>query len=201
MDKSKAEADVAFIKQVIEESKNKLAEYGLPYIIFGAMAVLGTGLSYGAGFGGLAYVIPWIWIVLGVAAAVSVVVFLTRRAKKNTVSFAGRLYSIVWTGTGFFDLVVCLCLFAAGCSDLRIYMIVVAGSLGMAYFISSTITRNRGMFVLSFFWWAGCLPMGLMDALYAPLVLAGLTLGCELIPGIILHTRSTRQRKNAANAA
>ena len=72
---------------------------------------------------------------------------------------------------------------------MTLMLVIVAASLGLTYFISSTITRNRGMFALSFVWWAGCIPMALIGDNYAAIIMAGLVTGCELIPGIILYSR------------
>ena len=110
---------------------------------------------------------------------------------------------MVWMGTIIFIALAWLCLFVSGYFNLTLMLVLVAGALGMAYFISSAITRNRGMFALSFIWWAGCLPMSLLGDNYSPIVMAGLVIGCELIPGIILHSRWVklqRQEREGGNA-
>jgi hypothetical protein len=192
MKRTKAEHDIAFIRQVIEDSRRALVENGLPYIIWGALSILGTVLTYGAvalqWFGA----IPWIWVGFGILGGAGTFLALRARGRRPVKSAAGLIYTGVWIGMLLLDLVIALCLYLAGIRDMGLYLAIASGGLGMAYFVSSAVTRNPFMFVLSFGWWAGSVAMVLAGGRYAPLMLAGLVLVCELIPGIMLYARRRR---------
>jgi hypothetical protein len=192
MDKHKAENDLAFIKGVIEESRTVLVENGLRFILWGALAIVCTFLTYGAEYLRLYCFIPWIWVFFVVAGIAAVFLVGWRQRGKSARTFAGTIYAFVWIGTVLFIAIVVACMLLLGVYSLRFILSVTAGGLGTAYFISSTIIRNRWMFALSFVWWAGIAPILIVDPYYAPLVLAGLVGGCELVPGIVLYARSKK---------
>lgn len=192
MDEKKALKEIAFINTVIEDSRRTLVENGVPYVIWGALSVCGTVLSYAAAALGRFNTILWIWtafLFLGVAGTF---IALRTGRKGRVKSVSGFIYRGIWTGMLLFDAVVSLCLYLGGISSLGLYLAVISAGLGMAYFTSSAITRNRLMFGLSFAWWAGSIAIVLIGSADAPLVLAGLVIVCELIPGIYLVVRGRR---------
>jgi hypothetical protein len=126
MDRIKAEEDLAFIRKVMEDSKNKLAEFGFPYIIFGSASILGTALTYTATFMEQFALIPWIWVALGVLAGIVIAVFFSRQARKSPKTFAGGMYTMMWTGTAVLDLVVGLSLFLTGHLSIGIMLALAA---------------------------------------------------------------------------
>jgi hypothetical protein len=189
MNKTKAERDLAFIKQVMEDSKKLLLENGLPYVIFGALSIVCTALTYGAIFLQFYASIIWIWVAF-LLMGTSLIFFILRKYKREMMgTFASEIYGYVWMGMTVFIVINGACLFFSGKFDLGPFLAFVAGVLGAAYFISSTITRKSWMFALSFVWWAGAFVMVSIDSFYAPLVLACFVLVCELIPGVILHLK------------
>jgi hypothetical protein len=189
LEKSKAEREIEFICSIIEDSRRTLTDNGLPLIIWGALSVLGTLLTYGAIALSRFDAIPWIWIGFGVSGSTGTVLALRYKKRDRVKSLTGIIYTGVWLGMAGCDIILWLCLWCAGIRDLRLFLAVAACGLGLAYLISSTITRNRFIFTLSFAWWAGSIVMVLLPERYAPMILAGLVLTCELLPGIILFTR------------
>ncbi len=198
MDRIQAQSDLAFIKKVMEDSRKRLEESGLPYIIWGALSILGTGLTYGAVFLELWAAIPWIWVGFGLVGGMATFIYMRIHRRNSPRTFADGLYAVVWAGVLLFFLVIGICLFIIRLFDLRLIMAITAGGMGLAYFVSSAISRNRWVFAFSFAWWAGSIVMALIDGFYAPLLLSGLVLACELVPGIVLHARYLRLLRRAA---
>lgn len=197
MTKTKAEDDLAFIKQFIDDSRTILLENGLNYIIFGMLAILCTSLTYGAVYLQLFAGIPFIWAGFFALGALAVFFIEKKLLKHKAKTFANRIYGSVWIGMFIYTVVVAVSLVVMNAYSLVLLLMLTSGGLGAAYFISSTITRNWWMFGLSFAWWLGCFALFLPGEYCAPLVFCGFVLACEVIPGFILFfkwRRLNRQR-------
>jgi hypothetical protein len=194
MTKTKAENEVAFIKQAIEESRTMLVENGLRFILAGSIALASTFLTYGAVILKLDFFIPWIWAVFAGFIVAQALIALLKRRKRTVKTFAGEVYGIVWVGTLIFMAIAIAYIFVTGTYSLKLLLAITVAVLGMAYFIAAAILRRRWMLGLSFLWWAGGFLIASVGNFHAPLVMAGLIIACELVPGIRLFAQSKKQK-------
>jgi hypothetical protein len=184
-----AKDQIGFIKQVIEDSMGLLTENGAYYTLWGVLIVLGTAATFAAHRLSRTHALLWIWLAVYVLGAAGVILLNRRHARNRPRTLARRVYASVWMAIGVSGVVFGACAILTGKIPLEVGFSLIAGLLGIAYFINSAMNRNRWMAGFSFGWWAGAGALFFVSTEAAPLVLCGLVLVLELVPGIVLLTR------------
>jgi hypothetical protein len=196
MDRSQAEKDLEFIKQMIEDSRTYFNSNGLYLIIWGLMSVFGTILTYVMISLKMFNLIFAIWAGFFVTSGL-IIFYNERKYKKAKIkSIVEKIYNRVWIGIIIFLAVIFCCIIISGKYSINIIFPVLSGVLGIGYFICSNISRNLWLLILSFVWWAGCFILIFTDLFFSPLVICGLVIICELIPGTILFIKSKKNKSH-----
>jgi hypothetical protein len=179
------DADLAFIRKVMEDSRRTVEFNGIYFVIWGCACLAGTALSYLEGRGGAAHLIGPTWACLGAAGAAASAI-AGRRERKRARSFAGTLLSSIWLVAILLGLALGGGMALAGRLDLPLGMALTSGVVAAGYLLSSAVSRLRSLALLSIPWWAGSVLIGLLPEMAAPLALASLTFAFELVPGFVM---------------
>ena len=193
MDQIKVQKDLEFIKKIIDDSSSIITSNGLYYIIWGGASVLCTILTYIAIYLNLEYLILWIWVFFFTIGGI-LVFFVARNDRYTKNAIVGKIYAYVWIGILVFLGIFTFNALVIGKYSINFLLSVTAGILGLGYFITSAISKNKWLFILSFVWWAGCFPILLADEYYSPLILTSLVFVCEFIPGLLIVIRSKKAK-------
>jgi hypothetical protein len=184
-----AKDQIGFIKQVIEDSMGLLTENGAYYTLWGVLIVLAASATFAAHKLAFTHALLWIWLAVYVLGALGVVLLNRRHARNRPRTLARRVYASVWMAIGVSGVVFGPCAILTGKIPLEVGFALIAGLLGIAYFVNAAMNRNKWMTGLAFGWWAGAGALFFVTAEAAPLVLGALVLVLELVPGIVLVAR------------
>jgi len=194
MKEQDARDQIGFITQVIEDSMGILTENGAFYILWGVLIVLGAAATFASLQLGRTGTLLWIWLAVYLLGAAGVVLVTRRNRQRHPKTLARRVYVSTWAAIGFCGLVLGVCAIVTNKIPLEVGFSLMAGLLGIAYYVNAAMNRNRWMTGLAFGWWAGAGALFFLPARFAPLALCLLVLALELVPGIVLVARRPRAR-------
>ncbi len=70
---------------------------------------------------------------------------------------------------------------------------VISTSLGISYFTSGAIQQMKWMQYLAVGWWIGAVVLFIFPSIHTLLIFAGMMIGLQLVPGIILNIKSRNE--------
>lgn len=180
-----------FIHCIMEDSRQGLEENGVPYIVWGAMAVLGTLASYGLNLASMSHFILPMWIGLFLCAGIILFFYFTYRKKASVHYFSNQIYSALWLGISLFGSSAGIISLLTGRGfSLASALTLISILLALGYLLSSILTGWKFLGVASIFWWLGGLGFLVVPEFWAPGLMAFLALVLELVPGIFLFRKS-----------
>ena len=194
MDPHPGTDDLAVVRQLMEERAAGVHESGTHYVLWGLVIAAGLVLTYGA-LGRAEPAIPWIW---GTCLAVGWIAawWLGARdaAEAPVVSLVSRTRTGIWVGCGVGMSILGLLGYYTGAVRPGGLPGVIAVVMGVGYFASSFAYRSRAMRVLGGAWWLSAVGLFLWPGPHALLVLAGLLVAFQVVPGVVFYRRARALR-------
>lgn len=190
---TQAREDLAAIRRLMEGGQQVVNTAGPHFVAWGVLcsaALVSTYVLAGRGDGRTAV---WTWIVavsLGWMASIALTVSGLRRAP--VTSATGRLLGGMWMGTGVTLTLLGFAGPAGGGVAWAAISGVLAAVLGGATFATGLLVGSRWMQAAGGGWWAGALLMLLWPGRHGLLLTAGLILGLQTLPGVVLTLRGRR---------
>lgn len=193
MTDQQAQRDLAFIRQIMDESRSFATIGGNHFIIWGtviALALLGTWLRT------LGYATPpplWIWLACVALGWVLTAVLIVRlRRFAAVVHPSGRAIGAAWTALG---IAMTLSFFLGTGSDsigLAAIPGLSAAFFGAGIYINGVLARIGWLRNLALLWWASAALMLYHPGRYSFALLAVLMLALYVVPGIALNCMARR---------
>lgn len=187
MNENKALEDLAFIKEIIVESKKSII-YGRSFILWGLLIPIGLIFTFVClklktyeyiNFGWLAVLIPGIII--------SIFDGIKESKEKCEVTFIDKITTAIWKAGG----ISMLSAGAIGMSNISLNGIFVSPIicliLAVCYFITGELHRLKWLRNLSVGYWIGAILMFLFPNEYTLLGMAAIMIAFQMVPGIILQ--------------
>lgn len=183
---TKATEDLAYIRELMADTRRAAGVSGGYFILWGAVVGLGLLLTWLQVIGLLPYRPLLTWLPCLGLGVLGNVILLRRDLRKPTHSRAGRLIATVWIALGITQLI----LFAAhmgfdtlpGAYLPAIFSCVLGSGIFMTgVFAGLTWLRN-----LAFAWWLGAILMFAVPGDHVALIMAALLLLAYAVPGLIL---------------
>lgn len=190
-----AQENLAYIRSVMEETRNLATDYSYYFILFGAIVLFGTVASYLLVALSRWTIIPWMWVLV-MAAGMVVAMFRSRRISRQVNSLIRRMLVVTWSMVLVMVVVLCLSFGLIGLLSLSIALAITSASIGMGYAMSAALGGSLMLGLLSLPWWIGSMLIPLAGDWYGPAIMGALTLFFELIPGIIMKRRSIDATSN-----
>lgn len=190
-----AQENLAYIRSVMEETRNLATDYSYYFILFGAIVLFGTVASYLLVALSRWTIIPWMWVLV-MAAGMVVAMFRSRRISRQVNSLIRRMLVVTWSMVLVMVVVLCLSFGLIGLLSLSIALAITSASIGMGYAMSAALGGSMALGLLSLPWWIGSMLIPLAGDWYGPAIMGALTLFFELIPGIIMKRRSIDATSN-----
>jgi hypothetical protein len=197
MTTEKVEQDIRFIKKVLEDNRRILIDNGVFYILWGAMTVLGTAISYIFINQNMLYILPFFWPAF-IILFIFIQKFLDRKTEPNEhiSSFGWKLFNAVWQSVGITGVLLTTLFFTTSVIPLPVFLGSIAAVFGIAYYLSGIINDLKFLTYLSFAWWAATIILVLWEQFinlyYIAMFFAGLILFLQVIPGIIIYKKWKR---------
>ncbi|HEX2984884.1 MAG TPA: hypothetical protein VHO28_15190 [Ignavibacteriales bacterium] len=191
--------ELLYIKKVMEESKRSYLDNGLDSIIWGVIVIFGLVFTYVSVVIHVYLYMGIVWVILGAGGwAMSFYIHRKEAKKQRVKTVASRILSSVWIACG-----LALTIFLFTGMFFNVYPDVfisplAAIILGIGYFVTGDIVSLKWMKALSIGWWGGALFTLFFPNKESILVLAGMMLFFQTIPGIIVY-RKCKKEEAAVN--
>lgn len=183
--------DLAYIRQIINDSKNIIIDNGMGFIIWGVLVVIGLTITYAK------IQFEWlidtriVWAVLIGAGWLYTSFDVFRETKKRKVStFAGKIMGALWFSTGIAASIVGFVGMFTGAYNGAYICPLISCILGISYFVSGVLYNYSWIYVVAFFWWVGALVMFIFPGLHMFLIMTFMMIFLQIVPGIVLYNKS-----------
>lgn len=201
--KAKAELELEFIKNIIQDSRKKVEDSGLSGVIWGSLVVIGIMANYFSGlYHNWDYAL-YIWGILLISGWIySYLKF--RNIKKNNIpeTFGLKVQNALWRASGIvmtIIAIICSIQFKRQVTEMVPYSYIINSMaiapiisliLGTAYYVTGYINDCKYTTRLAYGWWIGGIIIFYMKSYNTFLVFALMTIFFQIIPGIKFYRRS-----------
>ena len=191
MDELTAQQEITFIKKVMQDSRKIVFYDGKDFIYWGIIVVICLLFTYFSVFFHTEKFIFYFWLILILLGFLGNSLFLKKRYKKLKVrSLAGKLLGLIWTATAIAMIIVGFVGPFSGAFNGVFVSPLMCTFLGPAYLLSGYLYGKKWISYLSIFWWTGAIVMFFLPGLYTLLLMAGMMVVLQIVPGIILYKDS-----------
>jgi len=199
------EEELAFIRKVIQDSRQSMVENGKPYIAWGLVVALMMFATYiEALTGGNGSITGWLWLIFGTAIGIASIRWARQEGpKQQSRPFADRLGGAIWGACGGTLGLVIVLVNVGRAIDPELYIDpllvcpLVSLILGIAYFLSGIVNDLKWLRNIGFAWWIGGSAMFFIHSIHVLAVYGMMLLVFQVIPGILLY----RNHKHATLSA
>ncbi len=190
METNSALEELSFIKKVIEDSKKILIIDGKDFIIWGIIAALGLLTTYVAIIIKKYFLIDWSWFILiGIGWLYAFFSNFKKAKARKTRTFAGKIMGAIWFSMGIAATILGFIGGGSGAIQGVFISPSICTVVGVAYFLTGIVYGSKWITGLSIGWWLGAIYMFLFPGLYSLLMMTGMMLVFQIIPGIILYRK------------
>jgi hypothetical protein len=187
---------LALIESMIIAGRRKTESWGWTFLLWGVAYYVAIGLSTLGHF-------TWAWPVTMVAAAILTVVLVSSRKSHQPDTTHGRASASVWIALGISMFVLFLALGMTGrLTDVRVFIAVASGMLGMANGTSALVLRWKVQFGCAVIWWACAVVACFTSESQAEIVFLIAIFFCQIAFGIygMIREGRAKQRRGAVHA-
>jgi hypothetical protein len=193
MNENSAHEDIAFIRRTIEQGRQAAGTWSADTLVWGVAIAAGYLGTYAEINGLWSVNARWLWV----ACILLPWLYSLRR-------LGGRLVGVqsspacspmtltlrrLWLGCGIALSILGFTCLAVGARDTWWMNPVVAGVLGLGFFVSSFLCNLAWMRWVAVAWWIGELAMVLWHGAESFLLMAALMLALFALPGLVLMRR------------
>ena len=198
MNEKAAAEELAFIKNIIKESRKSFALNGKPFIFWGFLIVIGLFLEFFRKlFAPEFHYMYFVWILL-ITAGWLYSYFDSRKCKdkSKTKSIGPKILGSIWLACGITMTIFGFIGTISGAIKGVYVSPVLSLVLAIAYFVSGVIYEYKWLRNLSIGWWTGAIFLFFYPSQYTTLIMALMMIGLQIIPGIILLDKIKKLKAN-----
>ena len=189
-----AQQELAFIKKVMEDSRQIIIDDGKGFIFWGILIAFGLFITYLANAGKWEFSLGWFWLALiAIGWIVTFIIQIRAEKKKSTKTFAGKIMGALWIGCGVAMTIIG---FIGSITDAYSGVFInplIAVVLGIGYLVSGVLQGKTWVSLLAIGWWAGAILMFYLHNLETLLIMVGMMIVLQTIPGIIIYRESKKE--------
>jgi hypothetical protein len=190
-----AQQELAFIKKVMTDSRKILIDDGKGTIFWGLLISFGLLITYLSVVQNWGTFLSWFWPVLIAFGWIYTIVTEIRHERKRRVkTFAGKIMGAVWIAFGISATILGFVGTVSGAYHSVNISPLIAVLLGTGYLVSGLLYGKSWVSYLSIAWWGGAIVMFFMQNLESLLVMIGMMILFQVIPGIILYREFKKER-------
>jgi hypothetical protein len=190
-----AQQELAFIKKVMTDSRKILIDDGKGTIFWGLLISFGLLITYLSVAQNWQAFLGWFWPVLITFGWIYTIFTEKRHERKRRVkTFAGKIMGAVWLAFGISATILGFVGTLSGAYDGVIICPLIAVLLGTGYLVSGLLYGKSWVSYLSIIWWGGAIVMFFMRNLETLLVMIGMMILFQVIPGIILFREFKKEK-------
>lgn len=197
MENSNPIDDLQFIRKLMSETKTTVVDNGVEYIFWGILVAVGLISMYFFFLLDIDLPVLYLWLgIIGAGWVFSAVTGYKRSRRIKVRTFAGNLLGAIWLSAGIAMSMFGFVATTAGAIRGGFVSPSISVVLGMAFFVSSYLHGESWMKWIAVLWWAGAAVMFYNPGLYTVLMMAGMMICLQVLPGIYLY----RKYKSEASA-
>ena len=190
-----AQQELAFIKKVMTDSRKILIDDGKGTIFWGLLISFGLLITYLSIAQGWETSLSWFWPVLIAFGWIYTIVTEIRSERKRRVkTFAGKIMGAVWIAFGISATILGFVGTVSGAYHGVFISPLIAVLLGTGYLVSGLLYGKAWVSYLSIAWWGGAIVMFFMQNLETLLIMIGMMILFQVIPGIILYREFKKEK-------
>ncbi len=189
--------ELNYIKKIIEDSRRIVADNGMGYIVWGVLVTIGMVLGYIKYSMNLAFDYIWAWAIIIALGWLFSFIAYYRKKPAEVSTFAGRIIGRLWFSFGVSMTVLGFGGYFSHAISGEYISAVIALVLGAAYYISSILYDWNWFKAIGVLWWAGGFTLLFVNDVKQFLIMAGLMIFGQIVPGIILYVKYKKQFSQA----
>ena len=190
-----AQQELAFIKKVMTDSRNILIDDCKGIIFWGLLISFGLLITYLSITQGWETTLSWFWpALIGFGWIYTLVTEIRRERKRRVKTFAGKIMGAVWIAFGISATILGFAGTFSGAYHSVIISPLIAVLLGTGFLISGLLYGKPWVSYLAIGWWGGAIVMFFMQNLETLLIMIGMLILFQVIPGIILYREFKKER-------
>lgn len=194
MDDQPNERDLATIRRLMEESQHGVPGAGKQFIIWGLVVTAAVLLTYAA-LRGAPISIALVWAVsLATGWGLSLLVGWREAVRAPVQTLLARVAASIWIGCGITATLMSALGLATGAIPPQALPGAISLVIATGYFASSFAYRSAALRLLAAAWWLAGAGMLLWPSPAALLVMAGLLVTLQVLPGVLLSRRAQLRR-------
>lgn len=185
-----ASDDLSFIRQVIQDGRRAIVLDATPFIVWGALVVLGTFLEWVCKATDLSFDTIWLWLgLIAIGWVYSIERWMARRKRLGAQTLADRALAAIWVGCWT---AMTLVGFVGFFGD-HLEEAGIAGSLaiiiGTGYFATAAVVNHPGVRILGVAWWLGGCLIYLWETPHFMVLFSVMIVLLQVVPGVLLQRR------------
>jgi hypothetical protein len=180
--------DLAFIKQVISDSKKTVLDSGTGFIIWGIIVVTGLLYTYFDVIFDLSWDNDIIWFILiGGGWFYTIWTSIIQGKKRKVSTLSGKILGAVWLSSGIAMTILGFVGTFTGAYNGVYISPLISTVLGVAFLISGVLFEQNWISYLSIAWWAGAIYMFSFPTIHVLLIMALMMLFLQVLPGVLMY--------------
>ena len=185
---TRAANDLAFIRQTIAESRRTVALDATPFLVWGALVVVGIVVELALLRSPIGIGPVWVWMALvTVGLATSVVFWRRRRRRVGSLTLADRALGALWMACWTAMVVIGFGgFFFAGLSGAAL-IAPLAAVMGTGFFVTGVLSDHSLVRWLGVFWWLTALGLFPLSDTRALLGFGAAMVTFQILPGFALQ--------------
>ncbi|GJQ62536.1 MAG: hypothetical protein SCALA702_15890 [Melioribacteraceae bacterium] len=194
MDEKKALEELQFIKKVIDDSKRTIVDNGMGYIVWGILIVIGLASTYYGVVTQSYFDYGYNWII--VISLGWIYTFIDVRREKKTIpvyTFSAKILGSVWLSTGIALTILGFVPTFTGALHGVYVSPTMSIVLGIPFYLTGVLYDIPLIKYSSVGWWIGGTVMFIYPGLYSLILMAGMMLVLQVLPGIYLYRKFKKE--------
>jgi len=192
MVEKKIQEDLAVIKQIMLESRQRIYNVGIHLVIWGGIVILALLLTYYNLSIKYLFNERWIWIIgFGLAWIFELWQYKRYQHGKGVYNKLNRITSTLWMSI-LITMMIYGILGGAGGHITHGASAFIAGLLAIGYFVTGEVVEMKWIKYLGYGWWLGAMILFLSPNDIGVLIMALLMMLLQFIPGIILFVKGPK---------
>ncbi len=188
MNKNTAQEDLAFIKKIVEDSRKNVGARGDHLLVWGILVSIALVVTWANHYyeWNASEWLHWI-LVIGGGWLFEIIYGRMVERKKPVRTYAEKVDGFLWLSIGI--TMTLLGFLGIGTQAIHPHYIspVFSTILAIGYFSSGIIYDVKWIRNLAFGWWGGAIIMFIFPGLYHLLLMAGMMIAFQVIPGYIIQ--------------
>jgi hypothetical protein len=193
MSETNPQEEIAYIKNIINDSKRLIVDDGKGFILWGILVITGLLITFFSLYYKEYEYLWYAWpTLMGFGWIYTLIVEIRKGKRKKVSTFARKIMGALWFSTGLSMTIIVLVGIYADAFSPGYISPIVSAVLGIAYFVTGVLYGKKWVSLLALGWWAVSIYTFLFTSLYNLLIFAAVMFLLQTLPGIILYQNSKK---------